>query len=122
MYRKRFTNRTSRRKYERQDREAAALQADRSWYPRVDPLNCSHSITWIPDLAWDSTATSGMRVCEDCGVQCDSQHTVVGKGYRDTLTYADLAAVQQKQQDAIAAHRAMLDACNVTPDRGISED
>lgn len=108
MYRKRFTNRTSQRRHERLDREDAALRADRAWYPRVDPLNCSHGLTWIPDMAFG--ATGGMRVCEDCGVQCDSQHTVVGKGYRYELTDEALATVQRLQQDAIAAHRAMLDA------------
>ena len=120
MYRKRFTNRTSQRKHDRLDREAEALRADRAWYPRVDPLNCTHGLTWIPDMAYG--ATGGMRVCEDCGVQTDSQHNVIGKGYRDSMTEEALANVQRLQQDRIAAHRAMLDACSVTPDSGISED
>jgi len=110
MYRKRFTNRTSRRKYDRLDRELDALHAIRSWYPRVPPEGCSHGCTFIPDLAWDSKATSGMRVCEGCGVECDSQNIVVGKGYQDSMTDDALANVQRVQREAIAAHRAMLDA------------
>lgn len=91
-------------------------------YLSVDPAKCDHSVTLILDMVEQGFAgIHGKRTCERCGVETDSQHNVIGAG-DSNISAAKLAEVQQIQRDRIAAHRAMLDACNVTPDDGISRD
>lgn len=110
MYRKRFTNRTSRRKYDGLDREVEARRAIMRLYLSVDPATCDHGCTVILDMVEQGFAgIHGKRTCDQCGVETDSQHTVIGVG-DSNITDTKLAEVQQIQRDRIAAHRAMLDA------------
>jgi hypothetical protein len=122
MYRKRFTNRRSRRKYDALDREVEARRAIMRLYLSVDPAQCDHSGTLVLDMVEQGFAgIHGKRTCERCGVETDSQHIVIGVG-DSNITDAKLAEVQQIQRERIAAHRAMLDACSVESDSSTSQD
>lgn len=76
MYRKRFITRRSNRRYENLCREWDAEQAVRDWYPKADPKTCKHSTSFCPFMRDGNM----MRVCEDCGVEVDMSHKVIGKG------------------------------------------
>lgn len=76
MYRKRFVNRKSSRKaYARVNAEASANAYIAAWYPKANPTTCKHSVSFCPWSPNDWTI-----VCEDCGVEMDAQHNVIGKG------------------------------------------
>lgn len=76
MYRKRFVTRKATRKaYDRINREADAQAYINAWSPKADPTTCKHSVSFCPWSPNDWTI-----VCEDCGVEMDTNHNVIGKG------------------------------------------
>jgi hypothetical protein len=110
MYRKRFTNRTARRGYDRLDAEVEARRAVMRMYLSVDPSTCDHGETLILDMVEQGLAgIHGRRTCATCGVQTDSQHTVIGAG-DSNITDSKLEEVQRIQRERREAHRAMLEA------------
>lgn len=60
--------------------------------PRKNPRECQHGLSWVPGMAQGDYT----RLCEECGLEVDSQHVVTGKGDTD-VDAATLALIQRVQ-------------------------
>lgn len=56
--------------YRRLNAELAQEAYIRNWYPKTNPADCQHTLSFCPNIEQGDMT----RVCEDCGVGLDASH------------------------------------------------
>lgn len=59
-----------------------------------NPRDCTHSQSWVPGMAQGDYT----RLCEECGLELDSVHNVIGVGDAASVDAVTLKLIQRVQK------------------------